>query len=455
MSSDTAYQLYPIRWLFLATVAFLNLVCMLSTVSFSPVATLVTNYYKINGDQLDNLVLTAWAINVAGMLVAVYCIGRFHLLVSLRYAASMTFLGGLIRACSTAFSSIAPQSQFWFTYVGQLIMSLGHPVVITMSTKVSQTWFGEQERPLTTTLLGLAPVLGGMTGQALAPLIMNDKPENLPYLNLATASPLILTTLISWLALKTAVPPTPPSRSAEKLLTESPPSLALIGQSLLQILKNKSVLAIILCQGSGAGLMSTLLTQLNQMMCSRNYSIEESTLTAVLNIILGFFGAFVFNYLAKRLHKQIEFAKVIYGLACISTILLVMALNTYGKLWWIALGFGGFGFFGYAAFPMSLELAAEETYPIDASFSEACVHIVSNSTAIVLVLLGNVMYFQFDGILPPNQCLKGKEVGVEPRDYTPYYYVIMSMCFVLSLTFIFLMNPSMRRSNEDGRNKAS
>ena len=56
----------------------------------------------------------------------------------------------------------------------------------------------------------------------------------------------------------------------------------------------------------------------------------------------------------------------------------------------LEIGFGGFGLFGYAAFPMSLELAVEESYPIDASISEACVHIVSNSSAIFLVLLGKV-----------------------------------------------------------------
>ena len=99
-------------------------------------------------------------------------------------------------------------------------------------------------------------------------------------------------------------------------------------------------------------------------------------------------GAFVLNYLAKRLKLQIDFAKVSFSLTCFSTILLSMGLNTYENLWWICIAFGGFGFFGYAAFPMSLELAVEESYPIDASISEACVHIVSNSTAIFLVLLG-------------------------------------------------------------------
>ena len=81
-------------------------------------------------------------------------------------------------------------------------------------------------------------------------------------------------------------------------------------------------------------------------------------------------GAFVLNYLAKRLKLQIDFAKVSFSLTCFSTILLSMGLNTYENLWWICLAFGGFGFFGYASFPMALELAVEETYPIDASISE-------------------------------------------------------------------------------------
>ena len=52
-----------------------------------------------------------------------------------------------------------------------------------MSTKLSQTWFSEKERPISTALIGLSPVLGGLSGQALSPLVMNDNPDNLPILN--------------------------------------------------------------------------------------------------------------------------------------------------------------------------------------------------------------------------------------------------------------------------------
>ena len=130
----------------------------------------------------------------------------------------------------------------------------------------------------------------GLLGQAISPIVMNDKPDNLPILNAVTTAPLILTTLSSWFLLKSATPPTPPSRSAEKILAEKAPSVRQIRENLWKVLKNYNVLPIIMCQGVSGGLMNTILTQLNQLMCSRNYSIQASTLGALVNISVGFLG---------------------------------------------------------------------------------------------------------------------------------------------------------------------
>ena len=125
---------------------------------------------------------------------------------------------------------------------------------------------------------------------------MNDKPDNLPILNAVTTAPLILTTLSSWFLLKSATPPTPPSRSAEKILAEKAPSVRQIRENLWKVLKNYNVLPIIMCQGVSGGLMNTILSQLNQLMCSRNYSIQESTLGALVNILVGFLGRKFFRF---------------------------------------------------------------------------------------------------------------------------------------------------------------
>ena len=64
--------------------------------------------------------------------------------------------------------------------------------------------------------------------------------------------------------------------------------------------------------------------------------------------------------------------------------------------------------------------------------------------------LGNYIYVDFEGPVP-NQCLSdtSREVGVQPRDYTNYYYVIMGMALLSSTSLTIFMNPKMRRSNED------
>ena len=67
-------------------------------------------------------------------------------------------------------------------------------------------------------------------------------------------------------------------------------------------------------------------------------------------------------------------------------------------------------------------------------------------------MLGNNLYRDWDhGITPQNQCLSDESnaVGVAARDYTPYYYVIMSLSFLMSVAFVFFMNPTMRRSSAD------
>ena len=82
--------------------------------------------------------------------------------------------------------------------VSQMIVALGAPITVTMSTVVSQTWFGEKERAISTPIMGLSPVLGGMIGQAVSPIVLQDNPDKVPILNIVTASPFVVTSIIRY-----------------------------------------------------------------------------------------------------------------------------------------------------------------------------------------------------------------------------------------------------------------
>ena len=56
--------------------------------------------------------------------------------------------------------------------------------------------------------------------------------------------------------------------------------------------------------------------------------------------------------------------------------------------------------------------------------------------------MGNAIHWQ------PNSRIVEHEAcfGVQPWDYTPFYYLIMAGALVIAAGYIFLVNPRMRRA---------
>ena len=66
----------------------------------------------------------------------------------MRFGSSMLTLGALVRGLSTfpAYEErMEPHTKFWLTFTGQVMTAIGHPFLITMSTKVSHpAWPGRR-----------------------------------------------------------------------------------------------------------------------------------------------------------------------------------------------------------------------------------------------------------------------------------------------------------------------
>ncbi len=68
-------------------------------------------------------------------------------------------------------------------------------------------------------------------------------------------------------------------------------------------------------------------------------------------------------------------AKVCYAIASLFVVLFSISIIRQDSFAIICIGLAGFGFFGFASYPMAMELAVEASYPIDASISESWVHV--------------------------------------------------------------------------------
>ena len=91
---------------------------------------------------------------------------------------------------------------------------MGNPLAVSIPTKISQNWFPESERTLATGILAMALPLGIVFGQGCSPLFVK-LPQDIPVLNIVNFIPAAITLLLCLLFVKTSLPPTPPSKSAE------------------------------------------------------------------------------------------------------------------------------------------------------------------------------------------------------------------------------------------------
>ena len=81
--------------------------------------------------------------------------------------------------------------------------------------QVSQNWFSGVQRVLATTILAMSSPVGVMLASSITPLLVKDA-EDIPTQNWVYSIPSTLTMLMFILFIRTSVPPTPPSQSAEQ-----------------------------------------------------------------------------------------------------------------------------------------------------------------------------------------------------------------------------------------------
>ena len=76
--------------------------------------------------------------------------------------------------------------------------------------------------------------------------------------------------------------------------------------------------------------------------------------------------------------------------------------------------------------------------------SEALIHASGQLQGLILILIGNELHWPENSRIAANQlCSEGL---VDPRDYTPFYYLLMAGSLAIATSFIFFVNPTMRRS---------
>jgi len=206
------YRLYGYRWVILVVYAIATLCNDIGLFSFASIADTTMKAYGIS----ETTFLISSMVNVIVYLPmtvpASYILNKYGAGVGITIAMGLTIVGCWI--------AVLINYGFWITIVGQIIMSMGQPLILNCVSQVSNTWFAQGERAYNTTLASIAVPAGLIAAYLIPPAFV--KPEYADYdlakidiRNALICEGVVITTgCIVVLALFRGKPPIPPNASA-------------------------------------------------------------------------------------------------------------------------------------------------------------------------------------------------------------------------------------------------
>ncbi|KAE9556411.1 hypothetical protein FO519_000296 [Halicephalobus sp. NKZ332] len=371
--------------------------------------------------------------------VAMWSVDKFGLRTGCYLGAALNLLGNLLRVLGSI-SSIPSSDRFLIVLLGQSIAACAQPFIMYLPTKLAAFWFPESQRAVANTIGSMSNPLGIAVMYASSSLFVNDShPEAFLLLNSVVASIAVITAIMA-LGVTSSVPPTPASASSSKEV-KSPPFF----QGLKKALRSKTFVILALGLGGGVGLFNALYNNLQPALCVKGYSDTFSGIMGALLIVSGLIGSAISGIYVDKTKKFEETIKCSLCVAGLFACSLSVSLQYENVEWWIALSIFGFGAFGFAIYPIGLELGVEVTYPV----AEA----TSSGLMIMMGQVQGVFYVLITFLFTQRASLHEMKVqtctdSTDPDDVQNWKYSFMAwnvIIVVLLIGFVTFFWPKYRR----------
>ena len=305
--------------------------------------------------------------------VAMWSVDKFGLRTGCYLGTCLNLIGNILRVLGSI-KGIPASDRFLIVLLGQSIAACAQPFLMYLPTKLAAFWFPESQRAIANTIGSMSNPLGIAAMYASSSLFVNDShPESffllvslivfmilkVLFLQTSVVASTAVITAIMVLGVTSSVPPTPASASSANEVT-SPPFF----QGIKKALRSRNFVFLALALGGGVGLFNALYNNLQPALCVKGYSDTFSGIMGALLIVSGLIGAAASGVYVDKTKKFEETVKCSLCIAGLFACSLSVSLQYEHVEWWIALSIFGFGAFGFAIYPIGLELGVEVTYPV-------------------------------------------------------------------------------------------
>ncbi|XP_021236495.1 major facilitator superfamily domain-containing protein 7 isoform X1 [Numida meleagris] len=425
---------YRRRWFLLAVVCLLNCSNAMLWLTFAPVADQTAAYFHISLEMVNWLSVVYLLISIPFGLVATWVLDSVGLRCAVILSAWLNMMGSIIRMFSVLkFMSLGSQN-YWYLFVGQCLCALAQPLVIFSPTKLAALWFPDHQRATANMISSMSNPLGILIANVLSPALVPEG-RHIPLMLGVYAIPAVTACVLATVGIHEKVPPTPPSASA----TNSTSQPFFMGLKML--LRNRPYIILAVCFGGGIGMFTCFSALLEQILCEKGYSNVFAGLNGALFTVCGLLGAFLLGLYVDQTRNFIESTKICFCLSALASIVFAVASRFRDQAIALAVTSSIFGFFGFAMYPVAMELAVECSYPVGEGTSTGLIFVASQIEGVIFMILLQALTVRVSKD-PSSTCALDQDGAL---DWTTPVLLLAGLCSAMACFYVIFFHTDYKR----------
>ncbi|KAF7702266.1 solute carrier family 49 member A3 [Silurus meridionalis] len=431
------FRVYKRRWFMLLVLCLLNCSNSVQWLTFAPIADQTAENLHVTLELVNWLSLVYMVVAIPLSFITIWMLDKLGLQPSMILGSWLNMAGSVMKVVGVL-SYLPDYTMFPVVMTGQTLCSLAQPLVVFTPTKLAALWFPEHQRATANMIASMSNPLGLLFVNILSPMILS-RTNSLFILLLIYAIPAVIVCFLATVGIQKSIPPTPPSASADT--SSSEPFL----QGIKLLVTNKAYLILLVCFGSGIGIFTCFSTLLEQILCVKGYSNDFAGLCGALFIVSGVFGAASIGFFVdktKMFTESIKISMCLTSLAC--TAFAVVSQLAEQKVV-IGVVCALFGLFGFATYPVAMELSVECSYPVGEATSAGLVFISGQIQSIVYTALLPALTEKLtDSTL--SVCAAGEDANL---NWMVSVLVMAGLCCLASCSFVIFFHTQYRRLDKE------
>ncbi|XP_066468724.1 solute carrier family 49 member A3 [Tiliqua scincoides] len=433
-SGSGAFQVYKRRWFLLVVVCLLNCSNAMLWLTFAPVADITAEYFHTSLDRVNWLTLVFLVISVPFGLLGIWILDTVGLKCAVILCGWLNMVGSIIRVFSIVSFLSLGSLNFVYLLIGQCLCAMAQPLICFSPTKLAAVWFPDHQRATANMIASMSNPLGLLIANLLSPALVREA-KDIPLMLEVYAGPAAFACILATVGVHASVPPTPPSASAGH---SDLPSFC---KGLKMLLRNKPYIILALCTGCGIALFTCFSALLEQILCINGYSDSFAGLNGALVIVFGLIGAFLLGLYVDRTKKFTEATKISLSLSALSSIAFAVVSQLRNQTYAVATVSSLFGFFGFASYPVSMELAVECSYPVGEGMSSGLIFVTSQVQGVLFMILFQSLAVQMKEA--PFSTCRASEGGL--LNWSTSTLVMAGIASVMACCFVTAFHTNYRR----------